>query len=221
VLFILRINLFYIYVCYSLFLWVLVAFVSIYNIITNRRVSWLDKDSDSGLVTGFIRFDYSRDRSQSLERVSSTALVVHLDQLLQQILLSSVISLHSSGTSGSTHLPRPTKRLCWLGSWNASSSCLLRAGTRPALELPFNSSTASHCSLQLLLNVLFCSVLWDPGSGLKCPCVDRKEITDRPCWSVIIRYCKVRIRNECRIRGYVPVSGYFEACHNMFIWYLC
>jgi hypothetical protein len=38
---------------------------------------------DSGLVTGFIHLDDNHDRLKSLERVSLTALVVHLNQLYQ------------------------------------------------------------------------------------------------------------------------------------------
>jgi hypothetical protein len=60
------------------------------------------------------------------------------------------------------------------------------------------SRAASHSSLELLLPVLsnsfslfsrtvsHCSVLWAPGSGLKCSRVDLKEITDYRCWSVIV-----------------------------------
>jgi hypothetical protein len=66
--------------------------------------------------------------------------------------------------------------------------------------------TASHCSVELLLTEplhcfsLFCWIpthwsfallltilfLCSPGPGLKCPRVDHKVLTDRPCWSVIV-----------------------------------
>jgi hypothetical protein len=43
-------------------------------------------------------------------------------------------------------------------------------------------SPRSCCSDDLLMAVrLFLTVLWAPGSGLKCPRVDHKEITDCPC----------------------------------------
>jgi hypothetical protein len=49
---------------------------------------------DSVLAAGFIRLDYKPQKLLSLERISSTAQRVHLDQLLkplQQLLLSAGI----------------------------------------------------------------------------------------------------------------------------------
>jgi hypothetical protein len=63
-----------------------------------------------GLESGCVRFHYNHDRLQTPETVSSTAVVVHLDQLLQQLLLSIEHYL------GPTLPPGPTKHLGSLGS---------------------------------------------------------------------------------------------------------
>jgi hypothetical protein len=63
-------------------------------IVTNGRVAWLIKRG-FGLVTGFIHLDCNYDRLQSLGAISSTALIVHLDQLLLQHLLSIGSSLNT------------------------------------------------------------------------------------------------------------------------------
>jgi hypothetical protein len=83
------------------------------------------------LVTGFIRMDYSHDKLQSLETISSTALVVHLDKLLKQLLLSTGTSMDSSGTNwiNSSSWSNLTARLLnsnsnYLPSLSENSICL-------------------------------------------------------------------------------------------------
>jgi hypothetical protein len=64
----------------------------------------------------------SHNKLQSLRTISSTALVVHWDQLLQQRLLSTGNSLKSSGTNwiNSSSLSNQTDRLARLlnSNWN-------------------------------------------------------------------------------------------------------
>jgi hypothetical protein len=48
---------------------------------------------------------------------------------------------------------------------NSNSNCLHWTGTRPAFELPLDSWTAYHCSLQLFSVLLN----WAPGSHIELP----------------------------------------------------
>jgi hypothetical protein len=113
------------------------------------------------------------------------ALVVHLYQLLQQLLLSTGSSLNSSGTNwtNSSSCSNKTARLALL--LNSNSNCLLWAGTRPASELPLSSWTASHCSV--LLNRTGLSLFCPMVSGVWPKMSSHGETTDfRRRWSLIV-----------------------------------
>jgi hypothetical protein len=149
----------------------------------------------------------THNKLQSLGTVSSTAQAVHWDQLLQQLLLSAGNSMDSSGTN-------------WTDS--SSRSNLTARPTRllsSQLELPslsWNSTclwAASHCSV----------LSWAPGSGLKCLRVDRKQITDRPWWSVTVdslpreREAPTSLVSAVAVnyRGYLIMSRYCETRHSI------
>jgi hypothetical protein len=156
------------------------------------------------LETGFIHFEYNHDKLQSLGTVPSTAQVVHLDQLLQQLLLSTGSSSNPTRINwiNSSSWSNQTARLTRL--LNSSSNCLLWAGTRPAFELSLDSWSASYCSARDL-NSNFSEA---EVSGLKCSRVDRKEITDcHRRWSALLtRYCEkanTQRPSQPRIRAHV------------------
>jgi hypothetical protein len=79
---------------------------------------------DSGIVIGFIGLDYRSQKLQSLETVSSSALVIHLDLLLLQVLPVTGISLNFPGANwtNSSSWSNQTARLARL--LNSNPNCL-------------------------------------------------------------------------------------------------
>jgi hypothetical protein len=121
--------------------------------VTNGRVVWLIW---CGLRIGYWIYSLwlQLHKLQSLARISSTAQAVHLDQLLQKLLLSTGSSLNPFGASWTkSSWSNQKARLAEL--LNPYSNCLLWAGTWPAFELPLDSWTASHYFVGLFLTVLF------------------------------------------------------------------
>jgi hypothetical protein len=119
---------------------------------------------DSGFVAGFIRLDYKPQQVTITWDSFFNSTGISFFNLFCLALAVASVPL---GPTGATLLHSPTKR--------------------PELQLELSSlSWNSNCllTLELLLTVLlkslfFSPVLWAPGSGLKCPRVDRsKEITD-------------------------------------------
>jgi hypothetical protein len=63
------------------------------------------------------------------------------------------------------------------GSWTTTRTTF----SELELSLPLNSFSLFSWTLS------YCSALWSLGCGVKCPCMDHKEITDcHPCWSMIV-----------------------------------
>jgi hypothetical protein len=111
-------------------------------------VAWLNKTWFLDWLLDLLAYITSHNKLQSLGTVSSTALVVHLDQFLQERLLSSGSSLNTSGRTGLTILPRPAKQLGWLGSWTPART----AFSELELDLSLNCPLALELILTVLLN---------------------------------------------------------------------
>jgi hypothetical protein len=98
----------------------------------------------------------------------------HLKQILQQLIMRTGISIFISvGPRKPTLLAGPTNRLGSLGS---------RTPTKQMELLLHTWTVLNRWNPELLLTIL----MWALSSGLKCPRVGRKQITDRPWWSVSV-----------------------------------
>jgi hypothetical protein len=119
--------------------------------------------------------------------------------------LALVVPCIHLGPIGPTLFPGLTKRLGWLVSWTPTRTAFSDLELELLLNWPL--------TLELLLTVLF---LLAPGPGLKSvprgPQRDYRLSTSlkRDCWLV---NAEMRIRIESRIRGYLPMPGYFETRH--------
>jgi hypothetical protein len=134
-------------------------------------------------------------------RLQVTTKYIHLEQFLPQILISTAVHWRFSGdnwtdsSSWSNQMARLARLL------NSNSTCLWTAPLTLELLLTVLEQP-SYCSVELLhtvllnlfllffelpLAVLFSLLSFTSlGSGLWRPRVDRKEITDCPCWNVIV-----------------------------------
>jgi hypothetical protein len=129
------------------------------------------------------------------------------NNFLKSFQLALTVSLYSAGTNctDSSSWSNRTARLARL--LNLNTNC------PSTLELLLNRSWTAFptCSASL------CSDLWTPRSGLNCSPVDRKEITDRPCWSVTVdswpcerQSAKILVSAVAGYRAVICVCAYFE-----------